>query len=81
MTTKLTPKAPFDDLPVVESTSLYEVKKGEWVVLLIKTQGKQVIDTEILNEGTKPQTYQHAANKYKVDAATRFLAPQLKGLI
>lgn len=70
-------KAPHDELPVVTSISLTEVKGG-WVVLLIKTQGREVIDTEVLNEGAKPQPFAHAKDKYIVESVTRFINPHLK---
>lgn len=77
--TKLISKAPNDELPIVETTGLVEIKGG-WVAVLIKTQGQKVLETEILNEDDKPLPFQHACNTYKVDAAKRFIAPHLKDL-
>lgn len=73
----LKPKAPHDELPVVTSISLTEVKGG-WVVLQIKTQGQAVIDTEVLNEGAKPQPFAHAMDKFKVESVKLFIQPNLK---
>lgn len=75
--TKLTAKTPNDELPVVETTGLLEVKGG-WVAVLIRSQGQKILETEILNEDDKPTAFGHAVNTYKVDAAKRFIAPQLK---
>lgn len=61
-----------DDLPVFESIGLAKTPKG-WVVVLQKTQGQRVLDTEIL-EGPAPRAI--VSEALKIAVVRRLLFPK-----
>ncbi len=60
------------DLPVVESITLQRTAKG-WVVIMLKSQGRTIIDEEILSD--KPMAREYACNTLRMEVARRFLLP------
>lgn len=70
-----TPKATTEesDLPTLTHLSMHKTGKG-WVVLRIKTQGRKVLDEEVLSEGAVPR--HEAENVLKVEVVKTFIFPR-----
>lgn len=66
---KAVPKG--EELPVLISLTMHQVRQGAWVVLEIETQGQEVIGSEVLTSGRVSRT--EAENALRVAVARRFL--------
>jgi hypothetical protein len=64
--------APAPELPIVPSVGLARVDGG-WVVVMLHSQGDEILEREILNEDGKPMSQQSAHTLLRVAVAQRLI--------